>query len=61
MRNKNSDIQGRSPNVIKVISHTLWNCSYRKDFAPSVSKFFPLREVTILKGDAIEDNHCFVQ
>ena len=25
------------------------------------SKFFPLREVSILKGDAIEENHCLAQ
>ena len=27
----------------------------------SGSKFFPLREVPILKRDAIEDNNCFIQ
>ena len=50
MRNKNSDIQGRSFNVL--------NCDFpyyrellifRKEFAPSGSKFYPLREVPILK------------
>ena len=49
MRNKNSSIQGRSPYVVKVIFHTIRNCSLRKDFAPSGSKFFPLREVPICK------------
>ena len=27
VRNKNSNIQGRSPNVAKVIFHTIRNCS----------------------------------
>ena len=27
MRNKNSNNQGRSPNVVKVIFHTIRNCS----------------------------------
>ena len=61
MRNKNSNIQGRSPNVVKVIFHTIRNYSYGKEFAPRGSKFFPLREVPILKRDAIEENHCMVQ
>ena len=49
VRNKNSNIQGRSPNVVKVTFHVIRNCSYRKEFAPSGSKFFPLREVSIMK------------
>ena len=61
MRNKNSNIQGRSLNVIKVIFHTIRNCLLRKEFAPSGSKFFPLREVPILKSDAIEENHCLIE
>ena len=47
--------------MVKVIFHTIWNCSSRKGFAPSGSKFFPLREVPILKTDAIEENHSFIQ
>ena len=27
VQNKNSNIQGRSPNVVKVIFHTIRNCS----------------------------------
>ena len=27
----------------------------------SESKFFPLREVPILKRDTIEENHCLIQ
>ena len=50
VRNKNSNTQESSPNVVKVIFHYLGNCSYRKEYAPSGSKFFPLREVPILKG-----------
>ena len=36
--------------MVKVIYHTIRNCS-----------FFPLREVPILKRDAIEENHCSIQ
>ena len=48
VRNKSSNIQGRSPNVVKVIFLTIRNCSKRKEFAPSGSKFFPLRDIPIL-------------
>ena len=61
VRNKNSNIQGRSPNVVKVIFQTIRNCSIRKEFAPSGSEFFPLREVPILKRGAIEDNRCLTR
>ena len=47
--------------MVKVIYHTTKNCSERKEFAPSGSKFFPLREVPILKRDTIEENHCLIQ
>ena len=50
VRNKNSYIQGRSLNVIKVIFNTIRN-----------SKFFPLREVPILKRDANEENLCLIE
>ena len=60
MRNKNSNIQGRSFNVIKVIFHTI-GTAHMKEFAPSGSKFFPLREVPILKREAIEENHWLIQ
>ena len=55
VRNKDSNIQGRSPtcNVVKVIFHTIRNCWG--------SKFLPIREVPILKRDAIEENHCLIQ
>ena len=61
MLNKNSNIHGMSPNVVKVIYHTTRDCSERKELAPSGSKFFPLREVPILKRVAIEANHCLIQ
>ena len=47
--------------MVIVILHTIRNCSDRKEFALKVSKFFPLREVPILKKDAIEENHCLIQ
>ena len=53
MRNKNSDTQGSSPNVVKVIFYTLKNCSKREEFAPSGSIFYPLSEVPILKRGII--------
>ena len=59
--NKNSNIQGRAPNVVKVSFHTIRNFSLRKEFAPSGSKFFPLRVVPILKRDTIEEIHCLIQ
>ena len=58
---KNSNIQGRLPNVVKVVFHAIRNCSLRKEFAPSGSKFFPIREVSIMKRDATEGNHCLIQ
>ena len=54
--NKNSIIQVRSPNVVKLTFHT--TCTA---LAPSVSKFFPLSEVPISKRDAIEESHCLIQ
>ena len=41
--------------MVKRILPTIGNCSLRKEFAPSGSKIFPLREVPILKRDAIEE------
>ena len=61
MHTKTSSTQERVPNVVKVIFHTIRNCSLRKEFAPSGSKFFPFREVSILKRDSIEENHCLIQ
>ena len=49
--------------MVKVTFHLIRNCSFRKEFAPSGSKFFPLREVPISKRDAIDDacNQCLIQ
>ena len=33
----------------------------KKEFAPSGSKFFPLREVSFIKKDANDDNCCSFQ
>ena len=59
VRHEIGNIQGRSPNVVKVIFHTIRNCSQMNEFAPSGSKFFPysLREVPIFKRDINEENH----
>ena len=56
MRNKNSNIQGRSRDFPchKELLLKVRICS-------SGSKFFPLREFPIMKRDAIEENHCLVQ
>ena len=40
--------------MVKVIFHTKRNFSKRKEFAPFGSKFFPFREVPIMKRDAIQ-------
>ena len=47
--------------MVKVIFYTIRNCSKRKEFAPSGSKIFLLREVPILKRNAIEDHNSLVQ
>ena len=47
--------------MIKVIFHAIRNCSYRKEFAPSGSEFFPLAEVPLLKRDAIKEIHFLIQ
>ena len=39
--------------MVKVIFHTIRNCSKREELAPSGSKFFPLKEDSILKRDTI--------
>ena len=52
MYNKNSNIQGRSLDVIKVIFHTI------KEIIRSL---FFFKRSSHLKGDAIEENHCLIQ
>ena len=61
VRNKNSNIQGRSPNVVKGDFPYHKELLLKKEFAPSGSKFFPLRVVPILKRDAIGENHWLIQ
>ena len=58
MRNKNSNNQGRSLNTIEVISILKGTTHKGKN---SGSEFVPLREVPILKRDAIEENNCLIQ
>ena len=62
VRNENSNIQGMTPYAVKVSFHTIRNSSKRREFAPefSGSEIFPLREVPILKRDAIEENRCLI-
>ena len=45
-------IQGRIPNVVKVIFQT------KKE---RIRSLWPLREVPVFKRDAIEENHCLFQ
>ena len=47
--------------MVKVIFHTIWNCSKRKEVIPSGSKFFLLRDVPIFKKHAIDENRCLIQ
>ena len=47
--------------MVIVIFHAIGNCSEMKEFAPSGSKLFSLREVPIMKRDAIELNDCLAQ
>ena len=51
-------IPGKSHNVLISNFHAIRNFSLRKELAPTGSEFFPLREVPILKRDAIDENHC---
>ena len=44
--------------MVNVIYHTIRNRSERKEFAPPGSKFVSLREVLILRREAIEENNC---
>ena len=44
-----------------VFFQTRRNCSYRKEFTPSGIKFFPLREVAVVKRGAIEENQCLIE
>ena len=61
VRSKDNNIKGRSPNLVKVIFHNIRNYSLRKEFGPSGSKFFALRELPISKRDAVEEKYCLIQ
>ena len=61
VRYKNSNIQGRSTYVVKVVFHAIRNSSQRKEFAPFRSQFFPLRAVPVLKREVIVENQCLIQ
>ena len=43
--------------MVKVIFYVIRNFSLGKKIAPSGIKFFPLREASIMKTEAIELNH----
>ena len=45
------------PNEVVHIFHATMDCFLRKELAARGSKFFPLREVPIFKGNAIDENH----
>ena len=47
--------------MVNVSFHTIGDCSYGKEFAPSGSEFFPLREVPMFKRDVIVENICLIQ
>ena len=53
MRNKNSNIEGMSPNVVKVIIHLIRYCFY--------TRILSFKEVTTLKRDTIEENQFLIQ
>ena len=47
--------------MVKVICYTIRECSERNEFAPPGSILFLLRDVPILKRDAIKENHCLIK
>ena len=53
VRNRNSNSEGSSRNIVKVIFYILRTALKEKKFAPSGSKFLPLREVPTLERDII--------
>ena len=63
LRNINSNIRGRSSNVIKVVFHSIYGTALKERICSqtSGSKFLPLRVVPILKWDTIEENHCLIR
>ena len=49
--------------MVKVIFHYHSELLLKESihFAPSGSKFFPLREIPFLKMGAVEENHCLIR
>ena len=47
--------------MVKVIFSNSKELLIKKEFAPAGSKFFPLREVPILKRSAVEEICCLIQ
>ena len=58
-RNKNSNIQGRSPNVIKVIFHK--ELLLKERIRSLWEQILSFKRSSHFEKDAIEENHCFIQ
>ena len=61
MRNKNRNIQGRSPNVVKAVFHTKRNCFLKESIRSRWEQILSFNRSSILKRDTIEENHCLFQ
>ena len=62
VRNKNNSIQVMSPNVVKVIFHTIRNCSKRKERSRSIwEQILSFKINSHLKKNTIEEIHCLIQ
>ena len=55
LHNKNSNMQGSSPDVVKVIFH------YHKELHASGSKILSFKSSSNLKRDIIVENHYLIQ
>ena len=58
-KNSNIHVQGRSPNVAKVISMHK-DLFLKERICSQREQILPLREVSIMKRDAIEEIHCLI-
>ena len=61
MNMKTANIQSKSHNVEMGFSLPLRTAHKGKNLLPEGEQYFPLREVPILKRDAIDNNHCSLQ
>ena len=62
VRNKNSNTQGSSPNVVKVISYTTQGTPLKgKNSLPLGANSFLLKRSSNLKRDIIVENQCLIQ